>query len=1648
MIMEEGVDEHSSLGIWGEIFPRANVTPSKVSNSQGFDPLRRQSYRKHRMTSKDPSVKKAPIPSPKNREEHAWFFSHLFFGYFFPIIWRGLRRPLETADLWQVHSLDRAEVAHAKFQRIWRPRYLQYQADLAKFEVAKQAHAASAATVSLGYPAPPAPAPPKKPTFLSAVFAVWGGRIAFSGFLAALQTATLFIGPLTLMPLIESIFYLRSGTPHNFPYHWAVLYILAPFLGALAQSQSERIMFHVANQMRTAMLTGVYEKVLHLNNASSSQTDSGQMITLISTDARQATEWIHLQHTAWTSPLSLIAGLVLVFRTIKWAGGPPLGLMVLTLPLQAVVSTKIMGAMKDIMSTSDERIKVTNETIQGIKVVKFSGLEEKFSDRMRASRAKQFKPLRVFILARSAFPPVPSFLHPFTFPSLLRGKPRVFILARYLPCFMMLIFRLVPTFINVLAFVSYALIYQDARPEIIFSAAGDLLPGPTPTTHPIPKTPHTQLLVQLAYLNLCSGPVSSLPLCFAALAQIAACMNRVGDFLLLPEKDATESAAALPAQTTDDALVSVRGATFKWAEPPAVPPSVMEGFIRAGIAKQLLAEWKRQAKQAAKEKRPPPPPPPTASEIPASIMAPILGLPVVKKETAEAAPAPSTPADANAKPLSQDPFFQLSVQLFDIYHSSRFQAAQLLAACQRAQEVEADEAAARREQPATLRGISFDVPRGSLTMVVGPVGSGKSSLAAALIGEITRVTGEVVVGGTLSYCAQQAWIANGTVRENILFGLPYDEERYRRAVEVCALEPDLKIMAAGDQTALGEKVCPCFLQDEDEGTSRDDAAGPETAHLTLIPIPYASLQGANLSGGQKQRISLARSVYSDREIYLWDDPLSAVDVHVGKHIFERCIRGQLRGRTMILITNQLQYLEQADQVVILKDGAIEAKGSYTDLRARGFDLSKYVPKKSPGPAAAEDGVAHPATTPTPPPATAAAVVAADAEPTVAKATAVETQKASDDAEDPEAKREAALKIISDEEHSTGAMPWRLYFSYLGTYSNFFGWVGLMALFIITEGASSVSSWWLQQWTGGAYLSILGPFYYPILIYAMIGVAQAIVAVIRTFLWANVSVRSASVVHERLMTSIVRAPTSFFDTTPVGRILNRFSGDLSQVDMQMSLAFENSFNMYLGTLAMLVVVGIGSWWFFVILVPIVAVFYLLQAVYRRTSREMQRLESISRSPCFAHFAETLAGLPTLRSYGLVDKWSREFWTKCDQYSSAFMTYRLGQKWMSFYQSLVSSGILAAAILLYTFTDVGAAAAGMGLSSVTAINYLIAQAVSSTVELESNMTSVERIQYYSEQVPQEHHEGAVPPAGWPQQGVVKFEEVSFRYRAKLPLVLRQVNFQTRPCEKVGVVGRTGAGKSSLLVVLFRLVELGHPTGSGRILLDGVDIAAVQLNLLRQHIAIIPQDPVLFSGTLRYNLDLAMTHQDAEIWAVLGHIHLRDFVTGLKDKLDTQITEAPLRTANRIRQLLCLGRALLHSSRVVVMDEATASLDVVETTDIIDHSFPSVSLLLYTGLGCWGTASVDVETDVAIQRTIRECFADRTVIIIAHRINTVMGCDRVMVMDQGQVAEFDQPQTLIDDPNSRFSGIVRGLSQVSIAPTATATATPVPSSSPVPR
>ncbi|KAJ4455061.1 putative Multidrug resistance-associated protein 9 [Paratrimastix pyriformis] len=709
-------------------------------------------------------------------------------------------------------------------------------------------------------------------------------------------------------------------------------------------------------------------------------------------------------------------------------------------------------------------------SLQGIKVVKYSGLEDTFSDRVRAARAKQAKPLRKTYLGKRAYQTPStgdSFAHGcsdiravsstslvfgcYLVPSLLDTSEQRRNTPQDLPGVLMVtLSRVEPTFVNVLAFVSYALLYQDTRPEVIFSA------------------PH-----------LLRAPRS-------------VCL--VGDFMLLPEKppsdDKHPSPAVAPAPATAPAdgagaaapLVSMRGATFRWAEPPTVPPSVTEAAIRADLAGKLLAEWKRQAKlaaiairaayvdyvdsvylrvgklvDAAKERRQPPPHPPGAAEIPVSIMAPLLaqaGL-ATQKGVAVTPPSPSLPPAPQPRPMARDcQSHHLGPFAFDPLTTTTtislppsslpgHQAAALLASVQRAQVAEAAEAASRRQQPPALRDITFDVPRGSLTMVVGPVGSGKSSLAAAMIGEITRVAGEVAIGGTLSYCAQQAWITNGTVRENILFGMPFDEERYRRAVEVCALEPDFKILAAGDQTALGEK-------------------------------------GGNLSGGQKQRISLARSVYSDREVYLWDDPLSAVDAHVGKHIFERCIRGQLRGRTMILITNQLQYLEHADQVIVLKDGAIEAKGTYSDLRSRGFDFSQYVVKGSAGAPSAAVG--------------ATGAVAAEEDPTRMRSPAMApTPSPPPVGETPQMVGETAQPMVAT--------------AYFHTYAGPLGWLWLALLFIATEGAATVSAWWLQQWTGGVYQASLGPFYYPMLIYAMIGVAQAVVALLRAVLWVNVSIRS-------------------------------------------------------------------------------------------------------------------------------------------------------------------------------------------------------------------------------------------------------------------------------------------------------------------------------------------------------------------------------------------------------------------------------------------------------------------------------------------------------------------------------------------------------------
>eukprot|EP00771_Trimastix_marina_P000197 gnl/Trimastix_PCT/1203.p1 GENE.gnl/Trimastix_PCT/1203~~gnl/Trimastix_PCT/1203.p1 ORF type:complete len:1491 (-),score=418.48 gnl/Trimastix_PCT/1203:150-4097(-) len=1278
-----------------------------------------------------------------------------------------------------------------------------------------------------------------------------------------------------------------------------VLYCINPLLTAIFDVWAQRLLFHSSNRLRTALTATVFRKALRVSGAIQSS-DSGQMLTLMNADARQASEFIMMSHFAWIAPISVIVGAVFVYIQVEYSLFAGVGVMFLAFPFTIFFSGGLFKAIKLFMQGNDERTKLTNEAIQGIRVVKYGALEDSFAKKIGASRGRQCKHLYWSMFYRSMI---------------------------------LMVMRLMPILVNVAIFLVFAAVFPVVSADVIFTA--------------------------ISFLGVMTSTMTFLPLVFSGFAQIGASMGRIKTFLLMDELDpgmvkrTQPDGAPLPAEE----LIAVRNGTFRWPVVPKLPPDATAvQFMKKALA-AAKTEHKKACKQAKKLGQPEPAMPPT-----------VMGL--------EAMLAPPKLID--------------SLGL---------------------------------NQPPTLSELNFSIPRGSLTMIIGNVGSGKSSVLAALMGDIGCLSGHVQVGGSVAYCAQQAWISNATVRDNILFATEFDEARYQEAIRVCALEDDIQLLSAGDQTEIGEK-------------------------------------GVNLSGGQKQRISLARATYSRREIYLMDDPLSAVDAHVGKHIFEQCLNGVLAGTTRVLVTNALQYLEHADQIIVLNEGKIAHIGHYSELRAQGLDFSQFVVRRQDMEAAADatatkeplalasdgeksdrrgsnasqssnlarrdsvsasqsperrgsfslfQGVeAASASTPRSPlrrsESSSSSPAAAAVATTVATTTGdVEMQpmgsQSPGEAVTPQeterktTEQERAKHLIEEEEHQTGGIGLRTYTRYLHTYGGIISWAIILLIFIVQEGGTTMANWWLSQWTGNTFPLTTNQY---MLIYAGIAVFLLLINVFHVVLWNTFAVRSAKKLHGNLLGSVLGAPPSFFESTPTGRILNRFSGDLNQVDMAMPMMYETFIEMWFRLIANLIIIATTNALVLVFFVPIIIVFLILQSVYSRTSRELQRIEGIARSPVFAQFTEVLTGISTIRAYDMTDHWKARHVKSCNTFASAWVMYRLGQKWMSLYQSLISCMFLVATLLVVLYGNVGMSLAGLALTSAMQINMLLTHVVQLNVELESRMTSAERVFHYSMDIPQERTKGLPAPPQWPDQGEIKFEGVQMRYHPELPLILKGVDFHIRPHEKIGVVGRTAAGKSSLIVALFRLRELDEGGCSGRIMIDGKNITEMRLRDVRHSIAIIPQDPVLFSGSLRYNLDLAGQADDAAIWRALELVELKSFVETLDGQLDAAVAENGLNFSVGQRQLICLARALIEERRIVVMDEATAS--------------------------------VDPETDAKIQRTIRQQLRDKTVFVVAHRINTIIDYDRILVMSQGQVAEFDTPARLRANPDSLFNQLLRSLEEVS--------------------
>ncbi|KAA8576984.1 hypothetical protein EYC84_007009 [Monilinia fructicola] len=818
-----------------------------------------------------------------------------------------------------------------------------------------------------------------------------------------------------------------------------------------------------------------------------------------------------------------------------------------------------------------------------------------------------------------------------------------------------------------------------------------------------------------------------------------------------------------------------------------------------------------------------------------------------------------------------------------------------------------------------LQDIHFSAHKGELTCIVGRVGA---------------VKGQVVVHGKTAYVAQQPWVMNATVKENILFGHRFDPNFYDKTVRACALTEDFAQLPDGDETEVGER-------------------------------------GISLSGGQKARLTLARAVYARADVYLLDDCLSAVDQHVGRHLIDNVFgpTGLLGGKTRVLATNSIPVLKEANLICLIRDAKIIERGTYDQAIARRGEIANLINTSENKDVSTDSETTE----------------ASDSS-TILDFEQAGEEEAKDEAEEAQEhltqlqpirpggsgvkKRKGSSNTLRQpskskqgKEHSEqGKVKWDVYAEYAKT-SNLAAVLIYLTMLIGAQTAQISGSVWLKSWAEandkyGVNLNV-GKY---IGVYFAFGIGSAALVVVQTLiLWIFCSIEASRKLHERMAFAIFRSPMSFFETTPAGRILNRFSSDVYRIDEVLARTFNMLFVNTARAMFTLVVISVSTPAFIALIIPLSGVYYWVQRYYLRTSRELKRLDSVSRSPIYAHFQESLGGIGTIRAYRQQKRFTQENEWRVDANLRAYFPSINSNRWLAVRLEFLGSLIILAAaglaiVAVSTGSKLSSGSVGLAMSYALQITQSLNWIVRQTVEVETNIVSVERVLEYARlpsEAPEVIHRHR-PPISWPSSG-------------------GNVNLDIKPHEKIGVVGRTGAGKSSLTLALFRIIE----PSEGNISIDTLNTSTIGLLDLRRRLAIIPQDAALFEGTIRDNLDPGHVHDDTEF---MERTRLKDHVSTMNGGLEAKIQEGGSNLSQGQRQLVSLARALLTPSNILVLDEATAA--------------------------------VDVETDALLQTTLRSpLFAKRTIITIAHRINTILDSDRIVVLEHGQVKEFDSPKKLME-------------------------------------
>ncbi|XP_021267681.1 multidrug resistance-associated protein 1 isoform X4 [Numida meleagris] len=1320
-----------------------------------------------------------PKPCP---EFSASFLSRITFWWISGLMIQGYRRPLEAKDLWSLNKEDTSEEVVPGLARNWAKEWAKTKRQpLNMLYSSKKQQKSSDSNGEVTEEAEALiikPSQRNSEASLSKVlYKTFGPYFLMSFLFKAAHDLLMFAGPEILKLLIN--FVNDKSAPDWQGYFYTGLMFVCACLQTLILHQYFHICFVTGMRLKTAIVGVIYRKALVITNSARKTSTVGEIVNLMSVDAQRFMDLATYINMIWSAPLQVILALYLLWQNLGPSVLAGVAVMILLVPINAVMAMKTKTYQVAQMKSKDNRIKLMNEILNGIKVLKLYAWELAFREKVLEIRQKELK-----VLKKSAY--------------LAAVGTFTWVCAPFL-----------------VALSTFA-VYVKVNKNNILDAQ--------------------KAFVSLALFNILRFPLNILPMVISNIVEASVSLKRLRVFLSHEELD-PDSIIRFPITNAEGSIV-VKNATFSWS----------------------------------------------------------------------------------------------------------------------------------KTDPPSLNSINFTVPEGSLIAVVGQVGCGKSSLLSALLGEMDKKEGYVVVKGSIAYVPQQAWIQNATLEDNIIFGREMNESRYKRVIEACALLPDLEILPMGDRTEIGEK-------------------------------------GVNLSGGQKQRVSLARAVYCNADIYLFDDPLSAVDAHVGKHIFEKVIgpKGILKNKTRVLVTHSVNYLPQMDTILVMTDGEISEMGSYQELLKQDGAFAEFLRTYANAEQSTEGSDSDPSLERTNQPleTDASSPSAKEGKPvengvlgnetsgklmhrqlsnssTYSRETGKSQQQSSTaELQKPLAEKNS-WKLTEADTAKTGRVKTTVYWEYMKAIGLYISFLSIF-LFMCNHIASLASNYWLSLWTDDPVVNGTQQYTNVRLgVYGALGISQGIAVFGYSMAVSIGGIFASRYLHLDLLHNVLRSPMSFFERTPSGNLVNRFSKEIDTIDSTIppiiKMFMGSTFNVIGACIIILLATPLAA----VIIPPLGLLYLLVQRFYVATSRQLKRLESVSRSPVYSHFNETLLGVSVIRAFEEQKRFIKQNDMKVDENQKAYYPSIVANRWLAVRLEYVGNCIVlfAALFAVIARNKLSPGLVGLSVSYSLQITAYLNWLVRMSSDLETNIVAVERVKEYAEMEKEAEWsiEETAPASTWPEEGKVEFRGFGLRYREDLDLVLKNINITINGGEKIGIVGRTGAGKSSLTLGLFRINEAAE----GEIIIDGVNIAKIGLHDLRFKITIIPQDPVLFSGSLRMNLDPFDQHSDEDIWRSLELAHLKNFVSSLPDKLNHECAEGGENLSVGQRQLVCLARALLRKSKILVLDEATAA--------------------------------VDLETDNLIQSTIKSQFEECTVLTIAHRLNTIMDYTRVLVLDRGEVVECDSPDNLL--------------------------------------